>query len=157
MAELEARLALALLADGVDDVAARAPVVEHLGDQLRRILEVGVEHHDGIARGVVEAGGQRRLVAEVARQVDDAHARVGGRDAVERLRRAVGRAVVDEHELEREPVERAADARVELVDRRLLVVDRCDDAQQLERAVLGRRGARGAPFIVADPEGSRGS
>ncbi len=48
-AELEARLARPLLADGVDDVAARPPVVEHRRDQLGRVLKVGVEHHHGVA------------------------------------------------------------------------------------------------------------
>ena len=81
--ELEARLAFALLADGVDDVAAGPPVVEHERDQLGRILEVGVEHHDRVASRMVEAGGQRGLMAEVARQLDHAHARVVGRELVE--------------------------------------------------------------------------
>ena len=64
--QLEAGLALAVLAHRVDDVAARAPVIEHPRDQLGRVLEVGVEHHHGVAAGVVEPGRERGLVTEVA-------------------------------------------------------------------------------------------
>ena len=99
-------------------------------DQLGRVLEVGVEHHDRVAAGVVESGGQRRLVPEVARQEDDPHAGIVVGEPLERRRRAVARAVVDEHELELQPLERRAHPRVELVDRRLLVVDGRDDAEQ---------------------------
>ena len=106
-------------------------MVEHRRDQLGRILEVGVEHHDRVAAGVVEPRGQRRLVAEVARQLHDTHARVTVGEALEQHRRAVAGAVVDQHELEPQPLERRADARVELLDRLLLVVDRRHDADQI--------------------------
>ena len=128
--ELEGGLALALLAHRVDDVGALAPLGDHVGDQLRRVLQVGVDHRDDVADGVLEAGGQRGLVAEVARQVDDAHARVGGGDPVEQLGRAVGAAVVDEHQLELVVGDRRAGARDELLDQLLLVVDGRDDAEQ---------------------------
>ena len=90
---------------------------------------------------MVQAGGQRGLVAEVARQVDDPHARIARGQPLEHQRRAVGGAVVDQHQLERQALERGADAGVELLDRPLLVVDRRDDADQLEnaRADAGRR------------------
>ena len=73
---LEGGLPQPLLAHGVDDVDALAPALEHLRDHLRRVLQVAVEHHDHVAAGVLEPGGQRRLVAEVARERDDLHARV---------------------------------------------------------------------------------
>ena len=117
--ELEARLALALLAHGVDDVAAGAPVIEHLRDQLGRVLQVGVEHHDGVAAGVVEPGGQRRLVAEVARQVDR-RARAGRASAssVERSRRAVASSRRRRARARTGcPSSARAHARVELLDR----------------------------------------
>ena len=132
-----------MLADRVDHVAARSPVVEHRGDQLRGILEVGVEHHHGVAAGVVQAGRERGLVAEVARQVDDAHPRVALGQPLEHRRRAVAGAVVDQHQLERKSLQRGADARVELLDRRLLVVDGRDDAHQVERPGVRLRGGRG--------------
>ena len=86
-------------------------MVEHLRDQLRRVLEIGVHHHHGVALGVIEAGRQRGLMAEVARQEDDADPRVGLGQTLEDGRRAVGRAVVDEHELESMP-SRALQTRV---------------------------------------------
>ena len=76
MASLKAVSPLALLAHHVDDVGAVLPRRDHVRDQLGRVLEVGVEHRDGVAARVLEAGGERRLVAEVAREVDDAQARV---------------------------------------------------------------------------------
>ena len=79
---------------------------------------------------MLQPGGERRLVPEVARQVHDPHARVGVGDAVEELGRAVGRAVVDEHQLERIVGDRGDRAGDELLDQLLLVVDRRDDAEQ---------------------------
>ena len=38
-------------------------MVEHGLNQLRWVLEVGVEHHDGIAASVIQAGCERGLVA----------------------------------------------------------------------------------------------
>ncbi len=128
--ELEGGLALALLAHRVDDVGALAPLGDHLGDQLRRVLQVGVDHRDDVADRVLQAGGERGLVAEVARQVDDAHARVGRGHAVEQLGRAVGAAVVDEHQLELVVGDRGARARDELLDQLLLVVDGRHHAEQ---------------------------
>ena len=143
-AQLEARLAVALLADGVDDVAPGPPVVEHRRDHLGRVLEIGVEHHDGVAAGVVEAGGERRLVAEVPRQVDDAHPRVVRGQRLELHRGAVGGPVVDEDELEGQRVQGRAHARVELLDRGVLVVDGRHDAdqRQLTRRPVERLSAR---------------
>ena len=128
--ELESGLALARAAHRVDDVGARAPAVDHLDDQLGRVLQVGVDHRDHVAAGVLQSGGERRLVAKVAGQVHDAHARVGVGDPVEDLRRAVGRAVVDEHQLERVVGHGGDRAGDELLDQLLLVVDGRDDAEQ---------------------------
>ena len=52
-------------------------------------------------RGVVKAGGERGLVAEVAGQMDHADAGVALGDVVEHERGAVGGPVVDQDELER--------------------------------------------------------
>ena len=66
---LEPRLAVALLADRVDDVVALAPARGELEHDLGRVLQVGVEHDHRVARGQVDAGGQRDLVAEVPREL----------------------------------------------------------------------------------------
>ena len=60
----------------------------------------------------------------------DAHARVGGGEAVEQLGGAVGAAVVDEDQLVVEARERGRCARDEVLDELLLVVDRRADAEQ---------------------------
>ena len=65
--ELEPGLAGTAVAHPVDDVRAGAPVVEHLRDQLRRVLEVAVDHHDRVAACVLETRSYRRLMAEVPR------------------------------------------------------------------------------------------
>ncbi len=77
--ELHARLALPHAPLGDDDVRAVAPASDQLGDQLGRVLEVAVEHHHRVADRVVEAGGDRHLVAERPREVQHAHARVASR------------------------------------------------------------------------------
>ena len=144
--QFEARLALTLLAYRVHHVAPGAPVIEHPRDQLRRILKVGIEHHDRLTLSMVEPGGERGLMAEVAREENQAHARVARGEPVQGRGGAVGGAVVDEHQLEVQPLQRATHPPVELVDRRLLVVDGRDDAEQLDAArtaVVFRRDAHG--------------
>ena len=128
--ELERGLALALLAHGVDDVGAGAPALDHLEDQLGGVLQVGVNHRHDVTGGMLEAGGECGLVAEVAREVDHADARIGGGESVEQLGRAVGRAVVDEHELEVQSSDGRAGARDEFLDELLLVIDGGDDREE---------------------------
>ena len=135
--ELERGLALALLAHGVDHVCPLAPAGDHVRDQLGRVLQVGVEHRDDVSGGVLESGGERGLVAEVAREVDHAHAAVGGGDAVEQSGRGIVAAVVDDHELELVVGGGGARARDEFLHELLLVVDGRHDAQQRGRAKRG--------------------
>ncbi len=126
--ELEGGLALALLAHGVDDVGALLPLLDHARDQLRRVLQVGVDHRHHIAGRVLQAGRERGLVAEVSREMNDSYARVGGGQAVEQRGRRVGAAVVDEHQLERVVGDGSAGALDERLDELLLVVDGGYDA-----------------------------
>jgi uncharacterized protein (DUF934 family) len=93
--ELEGRLAFALLAHRVDHVGALAPLGDHVRDQLRRVLQVGVDHRHHVAHSVLQASRQGGLVAEVARQVDHPHAAVARGDLIEQPRRVVAGAVVD--------------------------------------------------------------
>ena len=70
-AALERRLAGPRLAHGVDDVGA-LPVHlrQHRRQQLRRILEIGVDDQDPAPGAEIEPGGERELMAVVAREVD---------------------------------------------------------------------------------------
>lgn len=130
--QLEARLALPLLTHRVDHVGPLRPEPDHVSDQLRRILEVCVEHGHRLAPGVLEPGGQRGLVAEVAREVDDAQARVGVGQAVEDRRRGVVAPVVDDDQLVVETGQGGGRPVVEGLDDVLLVEDRSADAQELQ-------------------------
>ena len=60
----------------------------------------------------------------------DTYARIGGGDPVEQLGRAVGGAVVDEHQLEVEVGDGRDGARDELLDELLLVEDGGDDDEE---------------------------
>ena len=71
----------------------------------------------------------RRVLAEVALEADRPNARVARVQALERGERAVGGAVVDEHELERPAVDGGDGALVELLDRPFLVQQRHDDRE----------------------------
>ena len=63
-------------AHAVDDLRAVAPGGDEVGEDLRRVLEVAVHLDHRAAACVVEAGCERGLVAEVAREAEDAHARI---------------------------------------------------------------------------------
>ena len=77
-------------------------------------------------RHVLQGGRQRGLVTEVARELDADDAVVRSRGSVDQLERAVGAAVVDEHDLVRpagEVVEHRGEAAKELREHLLLVVE----------------------------------
>jgi hypothetical protein len=52
----------------MNDIEALAPRVEQGAQHLRRMLKIRIHRHDHVSVGVVEAGSERRLMAEVARQ-----------------------------------------------------------------------------------------
>src|SRR5205085_8664502 len=88
-AALEQREGADAIANTVDDGEAVFPMRDHLRDQRRRRLEVGVHHDDSVAGGGVESGGERRLMAEVSAEMDDAELRIFGAELVEDSRRFV--------------------------------------------------------------------
>ena len=114
---------------------------DHALDQIRRMLAVAVDEQRGAAPRVIEAGKQRRLLAEIARQRN--HLDV---DAVRRQfagdgERAVAAAVVDiddfagqragRGEVLRDLDEPAVHAR----ERCRLVVERHDDRHSLRTGI----------------------
>src|SRR3954451_20109409 len=151
---LERALPQSLLADGVDDVDPVAPAREHFRDHLGRVLEVAVEHHDHVTAGVLEPGGQRRLVAEVAGEADDLHPRVARRGGRHRVAGAVLRTVVDEDQLVVEVAERVVDAPGERGDRVLLLIHRGHHAEQPHLAVHGRQGTGGIRCAAMADDGA---
>ena len=99
-AALEGGLAGAGAAHRIDDVGLPPlHLGDHLGEQFGRILEVGVDDQDALARAQIEAGGQRELVAVIARQVDRDQARIALGQRLHHRPAAVARAVVDQHDL----------------------------------------------------------
>ncbi len=74
--ELERALALALRALRVDDLVALVDPLQHLAEELGRILQVGVHDGDDAPARGVDARGERHLVAEVAREAQGADAAV---------------------------------------------------------------------------------
>ena len=65
------------------------------------MLEIAVDRDDGLAGRVREAGRQRDVLAEVAREADDLDPRILRGRRGEHAERAVAAAVVDEDDLER--------------------------------------------------------
>jgi hypothetical protein len=127
----------------VDDVEAGAPAGEHLRQELGRVLQVAVEQRDDLAARLLEAGRQRHLVAEVAREDEHDHARVALRPVAQELAGAVARSVVDGDDLD-VGVEGGGAPRDPFRERRhdrLLVEERDDDRE--ERTRRARVGAAG--------------
>ena len=60
------------------------------------MLQIAVHSDDHVALGVIESGGERRGLAEIAPQPDACHTRVERGDLPENRRRAICAAVIDE-------------------------------------------------------------
>ena len=100
----QARLVLAMRLGGVDDVVAVIePVRDQRLDQAGRMLAVAVDEQHGAEPGVIEAGEQGRLLAEIARQRDDLDVERPGRQRAGDAAGCVAAAVVDIDDFEREP------------------------------------------------------
>ena len=132
---LEPRLAVAFGAQAVGDVGAPAPTLQHLDDDLGRVLEVGVDDDDddGIAGSALQAGGHGDLMAEIAGQGEDPHARIGALQLAQEIQRDIAAAVVDIDELEVEigdGFKCSDEAAMGLADDRCLVEAGDDDGQE---------------------------
>ena len=94
-----AGVARVVFADGVHDAVSLKPRGKHLGDQFRRMLQVGVHHDHRVAPGELQARADGALVAEVPRQADDLDPRVLAGELAKDGHRIVLAAVVDEEDL----------------------------------------------------------
>ena len=128
-------LVLAMRLGGVDDVVAVVlPVAHQRLDQRRRMLAVAVHEQHGAVPRVIEPGGKRRLLAEIARQRDDLHVERGGRERARDAQRVVRAAVVDVDDLDDKPARREAlrhlgELRMQAGEAARLVVERNDNRQ----------------------------
>ena len=126
---LDPRLPDSALANCVDHVVPLAPALGELEHDLGRILQVRVHDDHCFPDGVVEAGGQCDLMAEIARHADDLESRVTLPQLAHDLERVVDRPVVDENDLARavELLHHRPEAPMELLERLLLVEDGYDE------------------------------
>ena len=83
--------------DGIRHVGALLPMCNEGLDQRRRVLHVGVHRHDHLACGGLQAGGEGRFLAEVARQLQVAKAGQLSPPGQQRVR-LVGAAVIDQND-----------------------------------------------------------
>ena len=99
---LEARVARIVLADTDHDIGALFPCFDEARDELGRMLEIGIERDNRITFGVVYAGGRRGFLAEVPREIKNAHPNVRMRilERIERLEGRIRTAVVDKEDFE---------------------------------------------------------
>ena len=93
----------ALFAPAGDDVVAFFKPLEEAGDLVGIVLQVAVHGEDEFAGGVVEAGGERRGLAEVAAELYDEDAAVDRGNLFKQTIAAVSGAIVDEDQLKALP------------------------------------------------------
>ena len=70
------RFPRSLLPHTVNDVVAFLPLLHELRDQLRRVLQVGVDDHDGVAARRQHARRNGVLIPEIAAEADELPTRV---------------------------------------------------------------------------------
>ena len=143
---LQRALALAVGALAVDVEEALAPFRQEGRDHLRRVLQVGIHDHHGLAIGMVEPGGDRDLLAEIAAERDRADPAVLRIEGSQRRQRSVAAAVVDADDLPGgdlgvENRLQPGDQRREIVG---LVVDRHHDRELRPRSEGRHRGGGGS-------------
>src|ERR1051325_2022962 len=124
-----------LLAPGphaVDDLKTLLPFFHQGGKNLRRILEVSVHDDHSVAPGVLDSRGDRRLVPEIPRETDHAHARIRSVQGGKVGKRVVGASVIDIDDFKILPhsLECGAEAPLQLGQHFLLVENRYDNGQE---------------------------
>ncbi|MNN32419.1 hypothetical protein D3C81_1461410 [compost metagenome] len=101
---------------------AFSPTLDHLHNDLGRVLQISVDRHHDLPVRDLQTGGQRCFFAEVAAQIDDTQTRIVPLMFKQALKRGIGTAVVDEHQFK--------------VDQRLRLKDLIDSPQKRVEAVL---------------------
>ena len=90
----------ALFSPAADNVVALFQLFEEIWNLARVMLQIAIHREDEVSLRVVEAGGEGRGLSEIAAQLDDEDAAVYGSDLFQQFVTAIGRSVVDEHQLE---------------------------------------------------------
>ena len=147
---------------GIDDLVALGELLADPRNHGDGILEVGVHHDDVVRFRGGKAGGQGRILSEVARKVDDINVISFLVDFLHHGKGPVLGTVVDENEVY--PV--AFDRRKDLVDglkvkrkNSLFVVARNDDADGFHEDISFHRRCQNcstaSPFFRDTPDSSR--
>ena len=124
VAESQPQGLLPALPAGIDHVVSFPIGLKETGDLFGRILEISVQQHHDLARGVIQRRGQRTLVPEVPRERNRDDPRILPCRCLHHLPGAVGASVVDQHQLvgtSRQGVQDPEDAPDQLGERLLLV------------------------------------
>src|SRR5690348_9466738 len=91
---LENAFAISSGAFCVGDIVALTPVFDQFQYQLRRILQICVDHHDSITLCTIQARSQGNLFSEIPAQVNDGYPVVLRLDALEHFHSFIGAAVI---------------------------------------------------------------
>jgi hypothetical protein len=144
---LEPAFACARQTARIDDVVALLPFGDHLFDDFRRVLQVGIHDDDRCALRRVHAGGDGDLVAEIARQADIAEARVALGERLQHDGAGIAAPVVDQDRLRRpaKPGEQQVEPAQQHRQHGFLVEDGDDDAVD-DRLGIGRHLRGSAPL-----------
>ncbi len=124
---------------GGDDLVALTPACKELRDQFGRMLQIAIHTDDGLAAGFTQAGHERALVAEVARETRATQGLVQLGLGDDLRPSAVRAAIIDQDDFERH-----ADAGHDLFhgqhegfDVALLVIHGGDDGELRAQAWIG--------------------
>src|SRR4051794_37651231 len=94
---LEYTLTRARQAAGVDNLEPFLPFCDHLADDLRRILQIGVHDDDRFSGSHVHSSCDRDLMAEIARQTDIAVTRIIANKGLQNNGAAICAAVINKY------------------------------------------------------------
>src|SRR5690606_6678503 len=93
------RVLFAAALDRMNHLGALLPLLQQLGNDGSRMLQIGVHGDHDLALRRSEAGEQRGLLAEVAAEPDALDPRVLGREPSDDLEGAISTAIIDDDDL----------------------------------------------------------
>ena len=91
----------ALFAPAADDVVTLAQFLQEQRNVVGIVLQIAIHGDHVLAFGVIESGGQRGSLAEVAAQLHHYHAAIDRGNLLQHPEGVVATAIVDKHQLER--------------------------------------------------------
>ena len=129
----------------IGNIKALAPGGDQIRDHLGRVLQIGVNHdHCLCPAGVIQAGRERNLLAEIAAEIEYGHTVILRLKAEHDGQRAILRPIIHIDHFPRRPdaSQRCRQPRMELGQYLLLVISR-DDNGKCGRVLGQKRGLNG--------------